>query len=203
MIFDRVIENITNGMSGKNVGLPNGLDRINRYINNLQKGTYYLIGGEPGTGKSAICDHMFVYSPFDHLLRKQNRNIKIIYFSLEMAKEIKLTKAAARRLYLDKGTLTDINYLLSRGNNKVSTEVKKLIEEQRYYFEKLEEVLTIKDGSYTPQDIKAELLRYSNSNGKWIEKPNGLDYQPYRDEYTIIIIDHIGLIKPAVNKIAA
>lgn len=206
MIFDNVLKNIEGGLSGRNIGLPNGLERINRYINNVQKGTYYLIGGEPGTGKSALTDHMFVYSPFDYLLTKSSRQgLKILYFSLEMSKEIKITKAAARKLYLDKNVLVDVNYLLSRGHNKISKEVHKMIENQKDYFDRLEGSLIIKDNSYTPADIKNELTDFSRKNGRWSEdeKTGTLNYTPYRDEYTIVVIDHIGLIKPTVDKYAA
>ena len=187
MIYDKVLGNINEGKFGRNQGLPNGFDRINQFIFGVQKGTYYVIGGEPGTGKSALVDHMFMYSPFNYLstLNKE-KELKILYFSLELSKEIKITKAIARRIYDKHNIVTDVNYILSRGKNRVSSQMYDLVKKERDYFQKLEDRIVMLDGSFSPGDIKMQLDKYFLSN-----KDN---------KYNIIIIDHIGLIKATSNQ---
>jgi len=47
-IFDKTLESIEQGRSGRNVGLPYGIPSLVPYIPNIQKKTYYLLGGESG-----------------------------------------------------------------------------------------------------------------------------------------------------------
>jgi replicative DNA helicase len=83
-IFDNVLNDIEDGMRGKNVGLPNGFNRLNTILFNTQKKTYYTIAGEPGSGKSSLALHMFIYSPYTQL--KDKKKLKVLYISKELPK---------------------------------------------------------------------------------------------------------------------
>jgi len=85
MIFNNVIEKIERGKEGLNTGLYMGFDRLVEYIPGIQQGTYYLIGGETGSGKTAFIDACFLYNPYDWLKAHPDSSIKlkIFYWSLE------------------------------------------------------------------------------------------------------------------------
>jgi replicative DNA helicase len=187
MIFDDVLANIERGQLGLNKGLPMGFNRLVNYIPGIQQGTYYLVGGETGSGKTAFTDDAFLYNPYDwyKAFPDVGVKLKIFYWSLEIDKTIKMTKGICRKLFTDYGMVTDINYVLSRGKNRVSAE--------------------IIDGSNHPTAINKFMMSYAESSGDLIYKTvhNGKEnvqvfdkYIPYNpNEYVIIVIDHISLMK--------
>ena len=207
MIFDDVLANIERGQLGLNKGLPMGFNRLVKYVPGIQQGTYYLVGGETGSGKTAFTDDAFLYNPYDWYKSQTNPEIKlkIFYWSLEIDKTIKMTKGICRKLYTDYGMVTDINYVLSRGKNRVSAEVYEAVTSLRDHFTEMEDVLTIIDGSAHPTAVNKFMMAYAETNGDIIYKKvyNGKEkvkifdkYVPYRPhEYTIIVIDHISLMK--------
>ena len=90
MIFDRVINKINRGQQGLNKGLPMGFERLVQFIPGIQQGTYYLIGGETGSGKTAFTDDAFLYNPYDwYKASDTGIKLKVFYWSLEIDKEIK------------------------------------------------------------------------------------------------------------------
>ena len=132
-------------------------------------------------------------------------NLKVFYWSLEIDKTIKITKAICRKLYLEYGILTDINFVLSRGKNRISDEVYQTVKFTKDYFCELEDCLTIVDAAENPTGIYKFMNNYARENGNVIYKKvnsggdtiNVFDkYVPNNpDDYVIIIIDHIGLMK--------
>lgn len=207
MIFDDVLANIERGQLGLNTGLPMGFDRLVEYIPNIQQGTYYLIGGETGSGKTAFTDDAFLHNPYDWFVKNPNAGIdlKVFYWSLEINKSIKITKAVCRKLYTDYNVITDVNYVLSRGKNRVSQEVFDLVCKTRDYFVRMEDVLTIIDANSHPTAINKFMMSYAQAHGDIITRQvnNGKEnieifdkYIPYNPhQYVIIVIDHISLMK--------
>ena len=207
MIFDDVLANIHKGQEGLNKGLPMGFDRLIQYIPGVQQGTYYLVGGETGSGKTAFTDDAFLYNPYDWFKSHKDSGVdlKVFYWSLEIDKQIKMTKAVCRKLYLDYNMVTDINYVLSRGKNRISGEVYEAVCGVRDYFEEMEDVLTIIDGSSHPTAINKFMMAHAESYGNILTKKvnNGREdikifdkYIPNNpNQYVLIIIDHISLMK--------
>ena len=206
MIFDRVVEKINRGQLGLNKGLPMGFDRLVQFIPGIQQGTYYLIGGETGSGKTAFTDDAFLYNPYDWYKNSDTGiKLKVFYWSLEIDKEIKMTKAICRRLLLQYGLVTDINYVLSRGKNRISQEIYDAVCTTKDHFYEMEDILTIIDESINPTGINKFMLDYARANGKITKKEvfNGQKnieifdkYDPHNpNEYVILVIDHISLMK--------
>lgn len=207
--FDNALGLMDRGMSGYNRGLPHGLERLKSIVPNVQQGTYYTIGGETGSGKTAFTDNSFLFAPYDYIKNKDIIKLKILYFSLEIEYTYKLVKGIGRKLFLDYGISLGLNQLLSRGNFTLSKEIRAKIDTYREYFEELEDILEIYDGHYTPEQIDKIIKQYSDENGQWIVpkgKENKTFYKPNDPHlYTIIIIDHVGLIdgmnmKAAIDK---
>lgn len=79
------VEEFKKGKSGKNKGLPlgNGLSKITRAINGIQRGMMYAIASSPKVGKSTFVNYGFVIQPYLYA-KEKNIDIKWIYFSYEM-----------------------------------------------------------------------------------------------------------------------
>lgn len=202
--FDDVLKSIDEGIEGKNQGLPHGLKRLRSIIPNIQKGTYYSIGGETGSGKTAFTDNSFLYAPYDYIQNKDIISLKVIYFSLEIDYNIKLAKGICRKFWIDHGIDISTNEILSRGTFKLSKQMRSLVDNYRSYFEGMEDVVDIYDESYTPEQIIKIVKDYTNANGKWLTNKKGEKFYIPNDynKYTIVIIDHVGLISSTNKKSA-
>lgn len=204
MIFDDVKNSINDGLQGRNEGIPMGYERLHNVIPGIQQSTYYLVGGELGTGKSAFVDESFVYNPYDYILDNPDKNIDyhILYFSLEIDKVRKIAKAIARRIFHKYKILVDINYILSKGKNRISQEVYDYAMQQSDYFYKMEEYVTFLDKPENPTGIWKNVLKYAENNGVWSEKMVQdtevipASYKPNNpNKITTIIVDHVGLMR--------
>lgn len=198
-LFDDTINLVNKGIEGGNIGLPMGFNRLIEFVPNIQQGTYYLIGGETGSGKTAFVDDAFLYNPFDWLYGNPDSKIKlkVIYYSFEIEKRRKIIKAICRKLFIDYNIIVDVNYVLSRGKNRISNEIYQKVISTKEYFDKMEDILTIHDIPKHSTSIKIDLDNFFKQNGK-INKVSEFksEYIPNDNNlYTICIIDHIGLSK--------
>lgn len=211
-IFDSVLQNINNGKIGLNEGLDSGLERLKNYMPNIQRANFYLIGGETSTGKSAFALETFLYNPYNDWIKKYRDNIDFHAFvwSMEMDKHIVLTKAICRKVFMDYQILIDVNFVLSRGKNRISGEIYELILKTTKYFEEFEDYITILNND-NPTGIRNTIRDYMLAKGKdtYKEIPiidsstgkNRVVYDKYipndlsKLQYTICICDHIGLTK--------
>jgi replicative DNA helicase len=196
-MFNDIKAKIDRGVGGGNTGLPMGFDRLTEYLPGIQQSTYYLVGAETSAGKTAFVDNCFLYNPYDFVTKEETKlKFKVIYYSFEIEKSIKLTKAICRKIYLDHGLLLDVNYILSRGKKSISQDHYNLVMQYSDYINKMEDVLEIIDKPENPTGIWNHLLEYSKTVGTWDNIQTLSNYTPNDPNlYTIIIIDHIGLIK--------
>lgn len=204
---EQVQEQIRRGVLGLNAGIPHGHTKLTEFIPNIQLSTYYLVGGELSTGKSAFANDMFVYNPIDwYLDNKEETDIrlKIPYYSFEIPKRDMTIKYIARRIYKKYGILLDINYILSRGKNKISQEHYDLVVNELPVLNDLEDILLVQDLPKNPTGIWNDLLKIASENGSGVEKnpANGNYeftkeiYKPNNENlYVIPVVDHIGLTR--------
>lgn len=203
---EQLNKQIERGILGLNQGIPHGYNKLTEFIPNIQLSTYYLVGGELSTGKSAFANDMFVYNPIDwYLDNKQNTDIRLIipYYSFEIPKKDMATKYLARRIYKKYGILLDINYILSRGKYRISTDHYELVKKELPILDELEDILLVQDLPKNPTGIWNDLLKIASENGTGIEKiANGNyeftkeTYKPNNENlYVLPIVDHIGLTR--------
>lgn len=213
--YKHTLDSIERGRTGGNVGLSHGLPRTSYYIPGVLKGNIYLIGGVTGSGKSALATDMFVCNPYDdYLTRADTTKLKIFMWSLEISPEILLTKFICRKMFLEHGVLTDINYVLSRGKNRICSDIYDRVKSYASYYEDFEDRVII-NGSDNPTGIRNTLLEYLKSHGQIKEKTitikntnrttgevtetkrNIFDrYVPDHDNiYILVIVDHINILK--------
>lgn len=197
---------IERGITGLNTGIPHGYNKLTEFIPNVQQSTYYLVGGELGTGKSALANDMFVYNPLDwYLANKGKTDIKLIipYYSFEIPKKDMTVKYAARRLFMKTGILLDVNYILSRGKYRCSGEHYDMVMKEMDVLDEINDILLVQDLPKNPTGIWNDLLSIAYENGTGIEKignnyefKKGVDYKPNNPNlYVIPVTDHIGLTK--------
>jgi replicative DNA helicase len=203
---EQITEQIKRGMLGLNTGIPHGHEKLTNYLPNIQKSTYYLVGGELSTGKSAFANDMFVYNPIDwYFENKNNSKIKLIipYYSFEIPKRDMMVKYIARRIYKKYGILLDVNYILSRGKYRISDEHFNMVQTELPFLDELDDILIIQDLPKNPTGIWNDLLKIANDNGTGIEQNKITknyeftgDYKAHNEDTFIIpVVDHIGLTK--------
>ena len=88
------------GQAGNNTGLSMGLPRLEKYIPGLQASTTYNVVGESGSGKSKLAASMFIYNPYEELMKlEQTSKLRVLLFSLEITARQVMINAAIHRLY--------------------------------------------------------------------------------------------------------
>jgi len=212
-IFDRALGQIDRGRDGLNAGIPIPFARLRKYLPNIQQKTYYLVGAGTKVGKTSFADDIFVYGAYDYyralkeLGQLGDFELDIDYFSFEIDKESKIIKGIVRKLWHDYGIITDVNSVLTRGDNSCSQELYDLVLQCRNYFEEMEEVVTFHEMVDNPTGINKYLVekaeKFGTSHYKNINKdPNGEPIHRFdhyeRDnpgKYWLIVIDHIALMR--------
>jgi hypothetical protein len=198
MSFDKLNEEVTKGLSGRNEGIPMGFDRLNRYIG-IRKSMYFLVGGLTGSGKTSFIDDAFVLNPYDWFISNKNTNgikLKIVYRSMERSRTYKMAKWVSRRIFLDYGVIISINKLLG-WTEKMTKDEHDLFLMQRNYMEQMDDVITIIDGPENPVGIAKDLKNYALQHGKieQLDEYNKIYIPEDPNVVTIVVIDHIGLLK--------
>jgi hypothetical protein len=198
MSFEHLAKEVELGLSDRNNGIPMGFDRLNRYVG-IRKSMYFLVGGLTGSGKTSFIDDAFVLNPFDwyrSVQNKQDIKLKIIYRSMERSRTYKFAKWISRRIFLDYGMIIPVSKLLG-WTDKMTKDEHDLFLTYRDYMGELNECITIIDGPENPVGIAKELKAHALENGT-IEKLDEFNkiYVPnHENEVTIVVIDHIGLLK--------
>lgn len=197
MSFELLRSEVQKGIDGKNNGIPMGFNRLNKYIG-IRKGIYTLIGGLTGSGKTSFVDDAFVLNPFDWYINQANPKIKlrIIYRSMERSRTYKLAKWVSRKIFMDHALLIPVNKLLG-WTEKMSHDEHDLFLMYEDYVNEMEHVITIIDGPENAVGIAKELKAHALKHGRieQIDEYNKCYVPNNEDEITIVILDHIGLLK--------
>jgi len=192
----------------------NNLPGLSSVIPGIQKSRYYLVTANSKVGKTQLADFLFVYEPYEFIVREKPKNIKlkIFYFSLEMSKERKLLSILAYKIFKDKQIIISPEDLYSTFKKKIlDEEIEKLLDEYDEYFKELEKTVVIIDNIRNPYGIFKYMENYAEANGKWtykiikwtrddgtvVDKEVKDTYYPNNpDEYIEVITDHISLLTP-------
>jgi hypothetical protein len=198
MNFEHLKNEVEKGISGRNNGIPMGFNRLNRYVG-IRKSMYYLVGGLTGSGKTSFIDDAFVLNPFDWYISSENKTdikLRIIYRSMERSGTYKLAKWMSRKIFLDQGIIIPVPKLLGWTDrmNKDEHDLFLMYEE---YANRMRDVITVIDGPENPVGIAKELKAHAEANGEIVQldKFNKKYIPNDENELTIVVIDHIGLLK--------
>jgi hypothetical protein len=197
MSFEHLKREVQAGLDGRNNGIPMGFDRLNRYIG-IRKSMYTLIGGLTGSGKTSFVDDAYVLNPFDWYIGQKNPKIKlrIIYRSMERSKTYKFAKWVSRKIFLDQGIIVPVPKLLG-WTDKMTKDEHDLFLMYEDYMGNMNEVITIIDGPENAVGIAKELKAHALENGviEQVDQYNKVYVPNNENELTIVVIDHIGLLK--------
>ena len=197
MSFEQLKREVELGIEGRNGGIPMGFNRLNRYIG-IRKSMYFLVGGLTGSGKTSFIDDAFVLNPFDWFISQKDPKMKlrIIYRSMERSRTYKLAKWVGRKIFLDQGIIIPVPKLLG-WTDKMTKDEHDLFLMYEDYMNQMEELITIIDGPENPVGIAKELKTHAEENGEiiQIDKYNKKYVPNNENEITIVVLDHIGLLK--------
>lgn len=197
MSFELLKREVELGLEGRNNGIPMGFNRLNRYIG-IRKSIYFLVGGLTGSGKTSFIDDAFVLNPFDWYIMQNNPGIKlrIIYRSMERSRTYKLAKWVSRKIFLDQGIIIPVAKLLG-WNERLTKDEHDLFLMYEDYMNRMNDVITIIDGPENAVGVAKELKAHALQNGRieQVDEFNKRYFPNNENEITIVIIDHIGLLK--------
>jgi len=197
MSFNQLKQEVQLGLDGRNSGIPMGFDRLNRYIG-IRKGIYFLVGGLTGSGKTSFIDDAYVLNPFDWFISQKVPNVKlrIIYRSMERSRTYKLAKWVSRKIFLDHAITIPVGRLLG-WNEKMTPDEHDLFLMYEDYMNHMDDVITIIDGPENAVGIAKELKAHALKNGRieQVDEYNKRYFPNNENEITIVVIDHIGLLK--------
>lgn len=197
MSFDQLKQEVQLGLDGRNGGIPMGFDRLNRYIG-IRKSMYFLVGGLTGSGKTSFIDDAFVLNPFDWYISQKDPKLKlrIIYRSMERSRTYKLAKWVGRKIFLDHGVIIPVPKLLG-WTEKMNHDEHDLFLMYEDYMNRMDDIITIIDGPENPVGIAKELKAHALKNGRieQVDEFNKRYFPNNESEITIVVIDHIGLLK--------
>lgn len=212
--FDPFIQEVIDGVEGKNSGIPMGFNRLNKHVS-IRKATYYLIGGYTGSGKTSFVDDAFVLNPLDYLIKSGNADLdyEVIYFSMERRKNFKIAKWISRKIFLDTGIVIPVAKILGwlgreRTLNSHELDTVKAYEE---YIEAMFSKINFVSGPQNPTGIRKYVDEYAKKNGEIdaTDQYNPIYYPKNPTKIVTIISDHVGLTKgekdypkgkPAIDK---
>lgn len=169
------VSRVQRGLDGLNKGLPNGIGTMNKYLYGTQKGRYYLIGGESGTGKTTITDFMFLFAPYRHLKEYMGTSneisIKWTYFSFEQSTDTKIDSWASKYIFDTYNQRLPSAYLLGKTSKRVTKEHLKWCNEAEAYIEDMLDHVEMIDTPISPSAFKNKLIRYGSAHGTWHTQP--------------------------------
>lgn len=201
MSFELLKSHVQSGLEGKNGGIPMGFDRLNRYIG-IRKSTYLLVGGLTGSGKTSLVDDAFVLNPYDWIMSPEGKasgiELEIIYRSMERSSIYKLAKWTVRKIFLDQGIELPMGTLLGwKGFPRLTHDQHDLFLSYQDYYKEMKERITIIDGPENPIGIAKHLKQHALKQGveEDIDQYNKIYIPNNPNKITIVILDHIGLLK--------
>ena len=210
MISDRAIDGLENNrkrrLRGDIIAIPWSFKKLSKIVPGIEKGRYFMITANPKSGKSQLCDFLFVFEPVEWFINNNPKNLKlkIFYFSLEMSKESKILQAISYKLNKDYGISIAPQHLRSTFESYIlNDDILKILRSKDFqlWLKRFEEIVTYIDDIRSPNAIHSYIKHYAEKHGKYIYKDEEHkyieDYIPDHDnEYVMIICDHLSLLTP-------
>jgi hypothetical protein len=199
MSFDLLKAEVEKGLEGKNGGIPMGFDRLSQYVG-IRKGLFYLVGGLTGSGKTTFVDDAFVLNPYDWSISEEGKKsgikIRFWYRSMERSTTYKFAKWVSRKIFIDQGIIIPVNRLLG-WTQKMTHDEHDLFLCYEDYMKELQENIIIYPGAENPVGIAKDLKKYALTKGtiEELDEYNRVYVPNDPNEITIVVIDHIGLLK--------
>lgn len=195
------------------------LPKLGQVVPGIEQEKYYLVTANSKVGKTKLADFLFVYNPYEFVTtKKSDIKLKIMYFSLEVSKEEKLSQYYSYKLYKDHNIVISPEKLKSRFENYIlEDDIEKLIDSYDKEMENFESIVEIIDTIKNPFGIYKHVREYAYRNGDHynhqgdlipvddllssdvtVRDKANLSIAGYRahdpNEYVIVLVDHISLL---------
>lgn len=197
-------DRILAGLSGEYQGLSNGFDRINDYIYNVQRSTYYLLGGLSGASKTTLVDFIILNALED--AESKNIPINIDYYSWEINEATKKANWLSVMIYKKYGIVISPQKIKGLGKLRLTEDEQKIVFDELPNLERLFSkikwhwVATNPTGLYNQWWAEGERTGtfikepYIDDDGKKQEKVVGwIPNDP--TTYSIKVVDHLANAK--------
>lgn len=197
------------GMAGHNIGLDNGLTKINDYLYGTHRGRYYLLGAESGVGKTTLGDFMFVLSAWESA-KRQKKPIKIFYFSFEVATADKLARWCSQIIFSRKGKRLPSDYILGRITGcPLTQEDLKLVKEANSLIDEILKDIVLVERTLTPTEVYEAMVSFyeihgtvtrdkvSDKESKLGKKGDVTGWSPgeaIKGAHVLLMMDHLALL---------
>lgn len=198
--FTEFREEVDRGQRGESIFLPLAGAKLGKLVS-VAKSMYFLFGGMPGSGKTAIVDSVLLLDLYDWWM--ENKQLTLvepfwIYRSMERARKFKIAKWTCYKLHKDHKLLIDVPTLLNWPTKlfDLTPEIIALIDAYEPYFEELFKHVQIVDGPMNPTGIFKHLENFMLTQGEVVQvNEHRKKYVPkYPNRIYLHIVDHVGKI---------
>ena len=199
-ITNELFNQIESGRKGDSWGLSMGMPKFEQYIDGVTKGTFTLLFGASGSGKTSYALYAYIYRPLmDNL---DNDNFSVIYYSLEMSRSILLGKLLSMYIAETFGYDISIKEMLGKNRNKQLTDEQyDILQKGKDWLEKIESKILLYDKALNADVMYSHLMKYLQQNGEFETKGNLITYHPKNPKKIIlVVIDHMGLLRSAKGR---
>lgn len=216
-VVKKLEENRERRLNNDVVAIPYSFERLSTYLPGIEQSKYYCVTGAQKSGKTQVADFLFVFSVVDwYIKNKHTTNIKpkIIYFSLEVSRELKILSAISYKLFQDYKIIISPQKLRSVFQNYILDEtILSIIKSPEFtaWLKEFEDIVEIHESVRNPTGIYKTVKAYAESHGKYEHEdiPWQNDDGSYTtrrvikryipnnpDEFVIIINDNTNLLQP-------
>jgi hypothetical protein len=187
-----------------NHGIPFSYSpKLMKYLNPINQGQYYAVGGRSSGGKRSFVDLHFALGTFIWWFNQpveERPKLKIFYYNMDKSAKQKLQKMLCTYLWIYFQQLMDINTLNGMHSRMfaITPPMESLIEGSEEFFAEFFNILEIKHGSTNPTGIYNDIVSYMKTIGG--VHVDGYDryyeYEPeYHNQVTLVIVDNVKRIK--------
>lgn len=194
---------IEEGLKGRYEGLSNGFKRINKYIFNVQRSSYTLIGGLSGSAKTTLVDFMLLNALQD--AENKKIPINVFYYSLEIDEITKKSNWLSMLIYKKHGITVSPEKIKGLGDFRLSNSELELVKAEYNNLEALFNKINWVWETANPTGIYKECWNFMEKRGNFIKQKYVDEFGNNKEriakfipndpeEYNLVIVDHIALM---------
>lgn len=193
---DLVIDNLEYSIKNKIDVYPFPLPKFSKGTGDIKKDQYTVIAGRLGSGKTSFADYTFVLNLFMEWKEAKNlgreKEFKILYFSLNHTKQLKIQKWTSLIVFLKHNLLIDIA-TLNNERSKLTEDIdslKAMLVDVESFFDNMLDLnlVEIIEGQKSPATISNIVDNFMESIGSDVDGKFVLD-PDYEHGYYSVIVD--------------
>lgn len=190
---DLLFQKIDEGRKGKNIGLKTGLPKVDKYTGGIQKGIYTLISAPSGGGKTSYVLYSYIYRPLKDYPEK---DLKYIYFSLELSETVLLAKLLCLWIYEEYKIIIPYSWVMS-WEQPLSDELYFYLQKGKEWLNSISNKLLIYDKFLTARTFYSTIMTNLEEWGHFEESSDGrkkIYIKNNPEQIVCIVCDHCGLV---------